>query len=407
MLTPNYTYTANGVKVNEKIIPDGSRWTDATKAKKAGFSANALYKAQKKLCGTGKPQSVTIHNTGDLPGTYDDGEQYTRATWPNQNMNSSRVHFFVDDTCAWQDLKAGTGMTPNDPVGSAEVSWHSGDGSVSTGGNMTSLSIEIIMGDTAENDAKARDNGARLAAWLLWKNGLPIDKLFTHTYWVNKLAGKTFADPDTQCTNPIKGKKWCPTYIFASSNAATAKKNWQAFKAQVKTYLDALGGTAPAEPSTPSTGGTTPAPSTTEKAVNYTVKVTVKDLHIRSGPGTGYANKGFIAPGVYTITAEATGTGATLWGKLKSGAGWIALDYATRTGTTAPAVKAVTEGSTVTIKPGAVYGGLASSRGAQVPSYITGARRYTVKQIATHKGDQEALLAEINSWVALSYLVVV
>lgn len=172
----------------------------------------------------------------------------------------------------------------------------------------------------------------------------------------------------------------------------------------VRTDVAALlpGSTAPAPAPTP-----TPAPSTPEKAVNYTVKVTVKDLHIRSGPGTGYANKGFIAPGVYTITAEATGTGATLWGKLKSGAGWISLDYATRTGTTAPAVKAVTEGSTVTIKPGAVYGGLASSRGAQVPSYITGARRYTVKQIATHKGDQEALLAEINSWVALSYLVLV
>ncbi len=73
---------------------------------------------------------------------------------------------------AWQNLKAGTGMCENDPEGSAEVSWHAGDGSVYDGGNMTSLSIEIIMGDTAENDVKARDNGARLAAWLLWKHGL-------------------------------------------------------------------------------------------------------------------------------------------------------------------------------------------------------------------------------------------
>ena len=31
--------------------------------------------------------------------------------------------------------------------------------------------------------------------------------------------------------------------------------------------------------------------------------------------------------GVYTIVAESTGTGATKWGKLKSGAGWISLDY--------------------------------------------------------------------------------
>lgn len=70
--------------------------------------------------------------------------------------------------------------------------------------------------------------------------------------------------------------------------------------------------------------------------------------------------------------------------------------------------QAVAVGSTVTIKAGAVYGGLATSRGAKVPSYVSGStRRYTVKQIATNKGVQEALLGEINSWVAISYLTVV
>jgi len=29
--------------------------------------------------------------------------------------------------------------------------------------------------------------------------------------------------------------------------------------------------------------------------------------------------------------AESTGKGAAKWGKLKSGAGWISLDYATKT----------------------------------------------------------------------------
>lgn len=65
-------------------------------------------------------------------------------------------------------------------------------------------------------------------------------------------------------------------------------------------------------------------------AANYTVRVTVTDLNIRSGPGTNYASKGFIKPGVYTIVEEATGTGASKWGKLKSGAGWISLDYCTK-----------------------------------------------------------------------------
>ena len=46
LLTPNAAYQMLGVTVNEKIIPDGTRWTDAAKAKAAGFSVNALYKAQ-------------------------------------------------------------------------------------------------------------------------------------------------------------------------------------------------------------------------------------------------------------------------------------------------------------------------------------------------------------------------
>lgn len=74
------------------------------------------------------------------------------------------------------------------------------------------------------------------------------------------------------------------------------------------------------------TGGTTEATVTP-----YLVRVKISNLNIRKGPGTNYGSTGFIKPGVYTIVAESTGTGATKWGKLKSGAGWISLDYATKT----------------------------------------------------------------------------
>lgn len=64
----------------------------------------------------------------------------------------------------------------------------------------------------------------------------------------------------------------------------------------------------------------------------YKIKVTVTSLRIRCGPGTNYALTGDkVAPGVYTVVDTSSGNGsATGWGKLKSGAGWIALDYATR-----------------------------------------------------------------------------
>lgn len=63
---------------------------------------------------------------------------------------------------------------------------------------------------------------------------------------------------------------------------------------------------------------------------NYTVKVDITYLNIRKGPGTNYASVGYTGKGIFTIVDESAGPGATRWGKLKSGQGWISLDYATK-----------------------------------------------------------------------------
>lgn len=61
----------------------------------------------------------------------------------------------------------------------------------------------------------------------------------------------------------------------------------------------------------------------------YTVQVSITDLNIRKGPGTNYGKTGkYTGKGVFTIVEEANGQGASRWGRLKSGAGWISLDYA-------------------------------------------------------------------------------
>ena len=60
----------------------------------------------------------------------------------------------------------------------------------------------------------------------------------------------------------------------------------------------------------------------------YLVKITADVLNIRNGAGTDYSKTGTISDkGVYTIVEEKSGTGASKWGRLKSGAGWISLDY--------------------------------------------------------------------------------
>lgn len=79
---------------------------------------------------------------------------------------------------------------------------------------------------------------------------------------------------------------------------------------------------------------TASSPSSASKKSNvpFLVKVSIPDLNIRKGAGTNYARTGkFTAVGVFTIMEVKSGQGSTAgWGRLKSGAGWISLDYAKR-----------------------------------------------------------------------------
>ena len=65
--------------------------------------------------------------------------------------------------------------------------------------------------------------------------------------------------------------------------------------------------------------------SSSSTSGSYMVKITTDALNIRSGAGVSNKIVGCIRDkGVYTITAEKTVSGQ-VWGKLKSGAGWICL----------------------------------------------------------------------------------
>ena len=57
---------------------------------------------------------------------------------------------------------------------------------------------------------------------------------------------------------------------------------------------------------------------------SYVVRITASVLNVRSGPSTNYKiNTTVKKNDLYTIVDEKNG-----WGKLKSGAGWISLNYA-------------------------------------------------------------------------------
>ena len=86
-----------------------------------------------------------------------------------------------------------------------------------------------------------------------------------------------------------------------------------------------------------STPTPTPTPTSNSNSIptnvtstGFKVKVDIPDLNIRKGPGTNYSKIGkFTGKGTFTIIEVKSGTGSkTGWGKLKSGLGWISLDYA-------------------------------------------------------------------------------
>lgn len=61
----------------------------------------------------------------------------------------------------------------------------------------------------------------------------------------------------------------------------------------------------------------------------FLVRVAIDDLNIRKGAGTNTARTGrYTGKGVFTVMEVREGKGSDSgWGRLKSGAGWISLDY--------------------------------------------------------------------------------
>lgn len=185
-LTPDKTYNWYGLTVKEKLITSKS---------------GVKYYSNRKLNTPGnRPQYITIHNTPDIneaAGT-NDAEQYARATF-NNNMGDVVVHYYIDETDCWHILADDT------------VGWHAADGTNGPG-NTKSIAIEIVMDGSGERyDTQAEERGAKLAAILLHKYGLGIDKLKTHRDWYSK--------------------KYCPAYILP---------HWTAFVNKVKAYLAEL-----------------------------------------------------------------------------------------------------------------------------------------------------------------------
>lgn len=182
ILKPDITYNWNGLKINEYLL-----------------TKHNINKIDMPTIAMSNPIGITVHNTESISVSSSTtmAEQYTRAT-VNGNMKDVRVHFYVDDVCAWQNL----------PLSLS--GWHAADGSGN--GNRKTISIEVIG-----NSKKAEDNAAKLIAYLLDQHNWNVNSnLYTHTHWLNVRDGKKGTIDEL---NTMKNSyKMCPIYILPHWN---------------------------------------------------------------------------------------------------------------------------------------------------------------------------------------------
>lgn len=158
--------------------------------------------------------------------------------------------------------------------------------------NGYSISIECCHPDsTGKFTAATEKSLAELCAYLCGKFGLdPLNDIIRHY----DVTGK-------QC--PLY---WAPTKYVPK---AVADARFTAFKQRVAYIIG--------------DGDTAQAASKGLPEVPFKVKILDSALNIRSGAGVSNKAVGVIrGGGVYTIVAVEQ-VGASVWGKLKSGAGWI------------------------------------------------------------------------------------
>ena len=245
------------------------------------------------------PQGITLHNTAN------DASAKNEVSYMITNNNKVSYHYAVDENRAVQGI-------PLD-----RNAWHAGDGGGF--GNRQTIGIEICYSKSGgDRFHQAERNAAELTARLMLQYGWGADRVATRT--IN--------------THQSRSGKYCPHRTLDEG----IDRLWNMIREE---YARLSGQPMPTPAPTP-----TPAPS----GDAYLIQVTTGALNIRSGAGTNTEITGCIRDkGCYTIV-ETNGN----WGRLKSGAGWICLDYTKRidggsTPTPAPATTGRSVGDVVTI----------------------------------------------------------
>lgn len=232
----------------------------------------------------GKIEYIAIHYVGATGDAENNIEYYNRKT----TTNASADFFVGHKGDAWQyntDLKGRYCWA----VGGKKQSKHGGT-FYGKAKNANCISVEMCVKTKGDKVANSPDwyftdatikSTIDLVKYLMKEFDIPADRVIRH-YDVNG--------------------KYCPGVVGWNA-ASGSEKAWDDFKSKI---------------------------AGASKGVPFKVRVKIDDLNIRKGAGyKKYASVGKCPPGVYTIIETKTAEGYT-WGRLKSKAGWIALEHTER-----------------------------------------------------------------------------
>lgn len=231
--------------------------------------------------------------------------------WNRYSYHRACVHCFIDcnsgiiyQTLPW-DHRA----------------WHCGSGTKGSGNN-THIGIEICepgcIKYTSGNSFSILDKpSAQAGVKRTYEAAVELCAWLCAQYELNPSENGTVISHKEGYERGIASNHSDPEHLWAGIGLAY---NMDMFRQQVKAELRGY------SPSQSINNGTN------IKNCPFIVRINIDNLNIRSGPGTNYKKIGkYTGKGIFTIVEVKSGRGATEgWGKLKSGLGWISLNYTTR-----------------------------------------------------------------------------
>ena len=263
-------------------------------------------------CGrTITPKGLMLHSVGCSQPS---AAVFVR-NWNKASYDQACVHAFID---------ANTGDV-HQTLPWNRRGWHCASGKKGSGNN-THIGVEMCEPACIKYTGGATFTcsdpaTAKAAVTRTYNAAVELFAMLCKQFGLDPLKDGVILSHKEGCARGIASNHGDPEHLW---NQLGTGYTMNGFRAAVKAAMGAGGVTTPGTPAKPTT-----APET-GKLTPYKVRITATDLNIRAGARTNYPSKGYIKPGVYTIVEEATGKGAIKWGKLKSGAGWISLDYAKR-----------------------------------------------------------------------------